>query len=295
MLPLQSGSVLVTRFEKSAALAGQLCPDEVISWLKSGVRVFNDPALHAKIYVFGAYALIGSSNASKTSRDRLKEACVETNDITIVKGARRFVTELMLDEVDIESARAMKRFYREPKGYPMESKQGRKSNRQQQRIDHLAERPLWLMPTYPMKRVSPTLERAGELAEQSAASRIADNSTTNVDTFYCNERHRKHFEVGDIVLVRYRDAESGVDEVEPPSKIVAIRKAHGGKRFAISVARKARARVRKTDVIAKRLGAKADGLLKLKYAVGRASSEDREALLRLWVFDEDGDLHLRES
>ena len=295
MLPLQPGSVLVTRFEKSAAQAGQVCPEEIIGWLKAGVRVFNEPALHAKVYVFGEHAIIGSSNVSKTSCERLKEACVETKDVTTVNAARKFVERLMLDEVDVEWARAMKRFYREPKAYPMASKQGGKANRQYPRNDHFAERPLWLMPTYPVKRTSSALERAGELAERSAATRIVDSSTVDVETFYCRERHRKHFEVGDIALVRYRDAGAGIDEIQPPGKIVAIRKVHRGKSFAVSVARKARARVRKTEVLVKRLGTKADGLMKLKYAVGRASSEDREALLRLWVFDEDADVRLRKG
>lgn len=106
MLPVARGSVLVTRFTREAVKAGQVDPREVVKLIRSGVSVFNQRDLHAKIYVFPRKAFVGSANASKTS-EGLIEACIETSEPAIIKQSRDYVRSLDSDLVTLEYAKSL--------------------------------------------------------------------------------------------------------------------------------------------------------------------------------------------
>jgi hypothetical protein len=67
LLRLRKGSQLVVDASENAVKSGLTCPDDLIALLKRGVRIFSIANLHAKVYVFGNAALIGSANASQHS------------------------------------------------------------------------------------------------------------------------------------------------------------------------------------------------------------------------------------
>lgn len=90
MLPLRPGSVLVTRLDEATVRQGQVDPREVLRLQRAGVEVHSCSDLHAKVYVFGRRAVIGSANVSKSSAS-LTEACIETTDTEVVAQARDFV------------------------------------------------------------------------------------------------------------------------------------------------------------------------------------------------------------
>jgi phosphatidylserine/phosphatidylglycerophosphate/cardiolipin synthase-like enzyme len=52
---------------EAAVQAGQTCPASLSSMLKRGVQVFSREGLHAKVFVFGTTAYIGSANVSGNS------------------------------------------------------------------------------------------------------------------------------------------------------------------------------------------------------------------------------------
>ena len=110
LLPIPSGSILVTRFNVAAVKAGQVSPLEVIKLLKRGVKVHSYANLHAKVYVFGKRAFIGSANVSSSSK-RLTEACIETTDLKIVGQVKSFIQELTGDLVTLEQAKKMVPLY----------------------------------------------------------------------------------------------------------------------------------------------------------------------------------------
>lgn len=112
MLPISSGSVLVTRFTQEAVKAGQVDPREVVKFIRSGVSVFSQADLHAKIYIFPRRIFVGSANVSKTS-EGLMEACIETTEPSVVAQAREFVRSLASDLVTLEYAKSLIGMYPE--------------------------------------------------------------------------------------------------------------------------------------------------------------------------------------
>ena len=63
---------------------------------KRGAEIFSFTNLHAKVYVFGGTAVIGSSNTSKSSTDTLLEAAVITDEPSLTSAARRLIGKLRL-------------------------------------------------------------------------------------------------------------------------------------------------------------------------------------------------------
>ncbi len=282
MLLLKPGSILVTRFERSAIRAGQVCPADVLRFLEIGVRVFNQPALHAKVYAFSHGVIIGSSNASKTSRDRLIEACIETADLKIRRKAEKLVMDQASDEVDIESARLMLREYREPVGFPLAEAPTPNRKRRTVRPDEMSERPLWLVPLFDRGGFSDPEISAFDTVMKDANKALHGEEDSAVDVMWCSIKERERLEVGDIVLLRLRIKYLGVDELQPPAKILSIRKVRGVDEFAVAYSQRKRARSREIEGVSRKLGQRSSAMLSLKYTIRPASTDERAALLGLW-------------
>lgn len=62
LLPLREGGMLVTRAKKNAVKAGLVDPREGLKLLRRGVRVHDCAHLHAKVFVFGSRAMVGSAH-----------------------------------------------------------------------------------------------------------------------------------------------------------------------------------------------------------------------------------------
>jgi hypothetical protein len=110
LLPIISGSILVTRFNDETIKSGLVSPIEIIKFLKRGIKVHSWPDLHAKVYVFGKRAFVGSANVSKSSQS-LSEACIETNDMQVVKEAREYIASLTSNLVTLEEAKSKLALY----------------------------------------------------------------------------------------------------------------------------------------------------------------------------------------
>ncbi len=91
ILPLKAGDVL-----KINIMSCQVNPDELEAYRKKGVKLYTSPLLHAKVFVFGKTAIIGSTNVSSSSETRLNEAVVETTDQAVVAAAQKFIDDLVL-------------------------------------------------------------------------------------------------------------------------------------------------------------------------------------------------------
>lgn len=115
LLPLKKGSTLVVDMSHSAVASGQTCPAEILKLLEVGVDVYTVSNLHAKVFVFGNRALIGSANASWNSSRVLVEAVVATENRHLVAAARRFVRGQRFQMVTPEYARSMAKLYKPPK------------------------------------------------------------------------------------------------------------------------------------------------------------------------------------
>lgn len=114
MLPLSPGSRLVVDASERAVASGQTSPAELIKLVRRGVRVFSVPNLHAKVFVFGRSAYIGSTNVSSRSASHLVEAVVRTTHPHAVQTARQFVQELCVHELSPTVLKRLAKLYRPP-------------------------------------------------------------------------------------------------------------------------------------------------------------------------------------
>jgi hypothetical protein len=111
---LKKGSTLVVRFDREAVRCGQVNPTEIIRLIKAGVEVHACANLHAKVFVFGDRAIVGSANVSSSSANSLIEACVEVEARRFAMTCRKFVESLSGDKIGLEFARSMVKLYRPP-------------------------------------------------------------------------------------------------------------------------------------------------------------------------------------
>lgn len=115
LLPIKSGSRLVVDASDNAVKSGQTHPADLQTLQKKGVRIFNHPRLHGKVYVFGGVAAIGSANASRNSTDILVEAMVMTTERRLVEDAKAFVESIAKNEIGPEELVRLQKKYRPPK------------------------------------------------------------------------------------------------------------------------------------------------------------------------------------
>jgi hypothetical protein len=177
LLPLRTGSVLVVDMSERAVKSGQTKPSEISRLLRWGVEVHSVENLHAKVFVIGSRALVGSTNVSSTSANGLVEALLETNAREPVRESRRFVRELEGEVISLEYARQMQRFYKPPrfgKGKP---------KRELKHTHQPVHSPLWIVPTWPF---TPDTEDEAQAEEGrlKARRRKLHPRASNLDEFY---------------------------------------------------------------------------------------------------------------
>jgi hypothetical protein len=114
LLPLRKGSRLVVNASEMAVRSGQTHPGDLITLQNYGVRIYSVANLHAKVFVLGNAAYIGSANVSNRSAGHLVEAVARTTDKATVLTAREFVRALCLQELTPTVLRRLQAIYRPP-------------------------------------------------------------------------------------------------------------------------------------------------------------------------------------
>jgi hypothetical protein len=79
LVPMRTGDIAVVNASRESLRAGLTYPGAVATWLDAGARVFSHEQLHAKVYLLGGCAFVGSANASAHSRDVLLEAALHSD------------------------------------------------------------------------------------------------------------------------------------------------------------------------------------------------------------------------
>lgn len=114
-MPLTAGSVLVVNANIDVVKSGQTDPRELLKYVNAGVRVFTHASLHAKVYVIGRAAFVGSANVSFNSESKLVESALLCSDTATVRKAREFVMGLAIERLGPEALRQLQKHYRPPK------------------------------------------------------------------------------------------------------------------------------------------------------------------------------------
>lgn len=115
LLPLPTNSFLVVDASDAAVKSGQTCPFDLLKLHRRGVRVHSHRNLHAKVYVLGNAAFIGSPNVSQHSANIMLEAMFRTQQRSAVSAAREFVESLCITELDSDELTRLARIYKPPR------------------------------------------------------------------------------------------------------------------------------------------------------------------------------------
>jgi hypothetical protein len=117
ILPLQRGDVLVVDLSEQAVMNGQTDPHEVEKYIKRGVKVYRQPYLHAKLYVFDKTVMVSSANLSTRSLINLIEVGILSKNKKILVMAKKFINSLITGKktVSQNELKHLKKLYRQPR------------------------------------------------------------------------------------------------------------------------------------------------------------------------------------
>jgi hypothetical protein len=114
-LPLGRGSTLVVDASERAVRSGQTKPAEIKKLVEKGVDAYSVQNLHAKVFVIGQKALIGSANVSNSSAGRLIEAILQIADRSVASACRQFIMNLRAEPLTPEYLSRLQKLWSPPK------------------------------------------------------------------------------------------------------------------------------------------------------------------------------------
>jgi hypothetical protein len=121
LLPLSKGDLLVVNLSEGCLKAGLTDPREIRKYIKRDVSVYCCPDVHSKVFVFDNLAIVGSTNVSVSSAERLREAAIRTSVPAAVEEARSYVRSLAEDRGYMVTQAHMAKYeklYRRPRWNP---------------------------------------------------------------------------------------------------------------------------------------------------------------------------------
>lgn len=130
-LNLQRGDAIHCALSLRNARAGVVCPGELVKLRKAGVRIYADEHLHAKVYLFGRAAVVGSANVSQRSQ-KLAEAAVVVRESRAIRAIQSWFEEREDEEVSDLFLTKCNDAYRPPTWNPF---MGGKNPRMKSRVD----------------------------------------------------------------------------------------------------------------------------------------------------------------
>lgn len=231
-LPLNKGSVLVINCDETTVRTGLTDPKEIARFLKSGVKVFNLGTLHAKVFVIGRRAFVGSSNVSHTS-EGLDEAAILATDRRLVDSCREFVKSLAVEPISLKEAQRLVPLFgtaRKPT-FPKGIKRPR--NVTQRHYD------TWALRTVPDDNPDDDDEDADDKGMQDALRELTSDEYLVERTRWPvdGSRFASFVKKGDWIVKIHEESPRSVF-LQPPERVVNIRRYKKGRRMMIHLERK---------------------------------------------------------
>lgn len=220
LLPLRRGHKLVVDLSIAAVSQGVTNPHEILTLQRRGVEVFTRGTLHSKFFLFDETLIVGSSNVSTNSLERLDEAGMLTTDVSAVRRARTFFDEkLCIEPVRSDYLKLCIKRYRPP-SFKAASEECKASDKKQSRA---VEAKLWLIAGLQYVDYPEEEQKQIEAAEDRARERKSASGSTVVDgTRYVRRlRYFDHIREGDWVLKCVKDS-NGRTDVGPPAQHLGI-------------------------------------------------------------------------
>ena len=220
LLPLPDGSRLVVDASERAVTSGQTCPADLLKLVKRGVIVYSVPNLHAKVFVIGRAAFVGSTNVSSRSAAQLVEATIRTTEPGAVREARQFVRKHCIYELTPGVLEQLAKLYRPPQ-IPA-GKRGKNRATETSRRSTLPR--VLLAQLKPIDWPERDLERY-ESGLVVAKQRRQHSRSFELDSFrwsgQCNYRRRD-------VVIQVTDEGNGKVLVSPPGNVLNVRPPRNG-------------------------------------------------------------------
>ena len=205
-LPLKKGSILVVDATDKAVKSGQTNPSELKKLQDKGVRIFSSPNLHAKVFVFGEVAFVGSTNVSENSEDVYSEASIRCEQISVVSQARQFVRSLAINEMGPSRLEKLIKIYNSRK----RSKEGAKKKKKQ------------IGPRFFVVRLTADEEDEDDREEIDAGKEIAkkliSSKRTHEVNYFWNRSKSNKYRSGDAVLQVVLNDSRKILHVLPPAE-----------------------------------------------------------------------------
>lgn len=216
LLPLKLGSVLVVDFSEAAVRTGRVSPKEIQILLKRGVEVHSVTNLHAKVFVVGDTAFIGSTNVSRYSANTLIEAVVRSTARQLVGKAKTFVKSLRGEQVTPEFAGKMAGIYRPPKF-------GGGSRKPEKIMNTPTHAPTWVVQLEPGQR-SQEAKIAEKKGRTTARRSLRSSNRFEVDDFdWEGDRFDERVNQGHLI-VQVLETGPGHFLVSPPERVLHVKR-----------------------------------------------------------------------
>jgi hypothetical protein len=223
LLPLRKGSHLVVDASERAVASGQTCPSDLQKLMNRGVAIYSVPNLHAKVFVVGRAAYIGSTNVSARSASQLIEAAIRTTEPSAVRAAREFVEDHCLHEMTPDVLKRLAKLYRPPK--VTGGRTGKKQIRRE--VKETSQRPTLPRVLFAQLERERWTDRDASLHEEGLAvakKRRQHSGSFELDSF--RWAGKCPYKRGDVV-VQVTNEDAGRFLVSPPANILHV----GTRRF----------------------------------------------------------------
>jgi hypothetical protein len=224
--------VLVTDAGDASIASGTTSAKVLRAAHQRGATLYSLPGLHAKVVCIGMHAVIGSANASASSRQSLIEAAVVTNDPRLFASTRAFVEQLIesADEIDEAFLARISKLEVVRTFSPLTS-----GNRRKVDLEDRQPR-IWLVGIHQIDESKYPHE--ADIAEEGLNAAEADVAVEGSDVswlrFTSNSKFRREAQRGDSVIQLYReDPKSKSPSAYLPAPILRRQEESGCTRFYI--------------------------------------------------------------
>jgi len=221
LLRLGKGDALLCALTLGNAKAGNVAPSELKKLQRSGVQLFMQNDLHAKIYLFGSKAVVCSANLSERSEGGLDEAGILLSDRDEVAAIRKWFEDRLAAPIQPKWLAKCAKAYRPPRG------QGNRRRTQGPKRAFAEIFGPWIVTTHKAK--APVSEKPLiQNVKREARRRLKSLSKSDVEVIrmrWANSQIAREAKVGDALIQVCSD--DFTEQVYPHGSILSIRHAKG--------------------------------------------------------------------
>lgn len=213
LLKLGKNDVLLCALTEQNSKAGNIYPAEIRLLQKQGVKVYQRDNLHAKIYVFGNKAVICSANLSSSSKNRLDEVGLLTNNPDTLRSIREWFAARLAEPVTPKWLEHCEQIYQPPKGGSGIHTKNKEARQNQQRtwilFGHLTDFPEFE-------------ESDKQKGLQAAKGYLEKPRSYNIEEFRVTGKYKFVEEIrrGDLIIQVIKDSAKTDHKVYPSGRVL---------------------------------------------------------------------------